>query len=426
MASSERAIVHLDLDSFFVSVERQRDPRLRGRPLLIGGDGDRGVVASCSYEARQYGVQSAMPMRTARRLCPQAIVLRGDGAAYMRKSEEVTAIIRERVPVFEKTSVDEFYVDLTGTERFFGAWKLATELRKHIARETGLPNSFGLSVNRTVSKMATNEAKPDGQLEVPRGMEKAFLAPKPIERIPGVGERTAQLLHSIGVARIADLQRMSAERLRGLLGEHGPVLWEKANGIDDSPVVPWHERKSISTERTFEHDTVDTVWLHSVLVAMAEGLTYQLRGSGQVAGCVAVKVRYADMATHTRQTRIPYTAGDHVVLPVVHGLFNALYDRRQRIRLIGVRFSDLLDGGHQLDAFADTDESRRLYSAVDQVRERFGSRSVVRAAGLGAHGLGRVDGLEEPPITPSPTGGNAHPPGEAGKAPVPHRPFGRS
>lgn len=389
--SAQRTIVHLDLDSFFVSVERLKNPQLQGKPVLVGSDSDRGVVASCSYEARAFGVRSAMPMRTAKQLCPEAIILRGDSGAYMRKSDEVTEIIREHVPLFEKTSVDEFYVDLTGTERFFGALKLATELRARIAKETGLPNSFGLSINKTVSKVATNTAKPNGQREVERGTEKPFLAPMAIEAIPGVGDKTAHLLRSMGVARIHTLQELPVELMQRLLGEHGPVLWRKANGIDPSPVVSWHERKSISTERTFGRDTIDMVKLRGLLTAMGENLAYQLRKGGKLTSCVAVKVRYADFNTHTRQQRIPYTACDHLLLPAIHELFRALYDRRQRIRLIGIRFSHLVGGGHQMDAFADTQEAMSLYQAMDKVRQRFGDRVVMRASGLGAKSIGRMD-----------------------------------
>jgi DNA polymerase-4 len=253
----QRTILHLDLNTFFVSVERLRQPKLNGKPVLIGSDSDRGVVASCSYEARAFGVRSAMPMRTAKQLCPEAIILRGDSGAYLKKSDEVTEIVRAHVPLFEKSSVDEFYADLTGTDKFFGSWKMAGELRQRIIKESGLPNSFGLSANKTVSKVATGEAKqrPDGQLQVPNGTEKLFLSPMPIERIPGVGGKTAHLLRSMGVARIHTMQDLPVDLMQRLLGEHGPVLWRKANGIDPSPVTPWHERKSISTERTFERDT---------------------------------------------------------------------------------------------------------------------------------------------------------------------------
>ena len=388
----ERTVLHLDLDTFFVSVERLHEPKLIGVPVLIGSDSDRGVVASCSYEARKFGIRSAMPMRMAKQLCPEAVILRGNSGEYLKKSDEVTEMIREKVPLFEKTSVDEFYVDFTGTDKFFGSWKLATELRQHIIKQSGLPNSFGLSINKTVSKVATGEGKQHGsQIEVPRGTEKPFLAPMPIERIPGVGEKTAHLLRSMGVMKIQTMQELPIDLMQRLLGEHGPVLWRKANGIDDSPVIAWHERKSISTERTFERDTIDVVKLRGLLTAMAESLAFQLRKGEKLTSCVAVKIRYADMNTHIRQLRIGYTACDHIILPIIHDLFRALYDRRQRIRLIGVRFSNLVGGGHQMDAFTDTEEAMSLYQAMDKVRKRFGDRTVMRASGMEAKSIGRMD-----------------------------------
>ncbi|MBK8340731.1 MAG: DNA polymerase IV [Flavobacteriales bacterium] len=388
----ERTILHLDLNTFLVSVERLREPRLNGKPVLIGSESDRGVVASCSYEARAFGVRSAMPMRMAKQLCPEAIILRGDSGAYLRKSDEVTEMIRATVPLFEKSSVDEFYVDLSGTDRFHGSWKLAGELRQRIIKESGLPNSFGLSSNKTVSKVATGEAKHgNGEWRVEHGTEKPFLAPMPIERIPGVGGKTAHLLRSMGVAKINTLQELKTDLLHRLLGEHGPVLWRKANGIDDSPVIAWHERKSISTERTFERDTIDVAMLRGMLTAMTESLAFQLRKGPKLTSCVAVKIRYADMNTHTRQLRMGYTACDHLLLPVVHDLFRTLYDRRQRIRLVGVRFSHLVGGGHQIDAFTDTEEAMGLYQAMDRIRKRFGDRTVMRASGMEAHSIGRMD-----------------------------------
>jgi DNA polymerase-4 len=389
--TEQRVILHLDLDSFFVSVERLHNTALAGKPVIVGADNDRGVVASCSYEARAFGVRSAMPMRTAKQLCPDAIIIRGNSGAYMEMSDVVTEIIRARVPLFEKTSVDEFYVDLTGTEKFFGAEKLARDVRAAILRETHLPNSFGLSANKTVSKVATDDAKPNGTKQIAHGTEKPYLAPKPIEAIPGVGGKTAHLLRSMGVARIATMQELPMELLERLLGAHGPVLWRKANGIDPSPVVPWHERKSIGTERTFATDTLDLVKVRGMLTAMAESLAFQLRRGRRLTGCVNVRVRYADMETHDRQQRIPYTACDHLLLPLVHDLFNKLYDRRQRIRLIGVRFSNLVGGGHQMDAFTDTEEAMRLYQAMDKIRQRFGDRTVMRASGMDAHSIGRMD-----------------------------------
>jgi DNA polymerase-4 len=384
-------ITHLDLDTFFVSVERLIDSRLEGKPILIGGVTDRGVVASCSYEARKFGVHLAMPMRQARELCPEAIVIRGNSANYTKYSKLVTDIIRDRVPVFEKTSIDEFYVDLTGMDKFFGCMKMASELRQAIIRESGLPISFGLSQNKTVSKIATGLAKPNNELCVPVGQEKPFLAPLSVRKIPMVGAKTYQTLCNLGLKKIGTVQEMPEEVMEKTMGKNGGIIWRKANGIDKSPVVPFNERKSISTERTFERDTIDVVKLKGLLTAMAESLAFQLRKGGKLTSCIAVKIRYADFNTHTRQQRIPYTACDHLILPTVHELFRALYDRRQRIRLIGVRFSHLVGGGHQMNVFSDTEEAMKLYQAMDKIRKRFGDRTVMRAAGMGAKSIGRMD-----------------------------------
>ncbi|MFN9802126.1 MAG: DNA polymerase IV, partial [Bacteroidota bacterium] len=313
----ERSILHMDLDTFFVSVERLLDRRLEGRPILIGGTSDRGVVASCSYEARAFGVHSAMPMKLARQLCPEAVVIRGNSYNYLKYSDLVSEIVRGSVPVFEKTSVDEFYCDLTGMDRFFGCYRFAGELRQKVIRESGLPISFGLSVNKTVSKVATGEAKPNNQLQVPGGSERDFLAPLSIRCIPMVGDKTYQTLRNLGVSQVGTLQEMPVELLQRALGENGLLIWKKANGIDPSPVVPFHERQSISTERTFDRDTTDVHKLRGLFIAMAENLAYQLRRGGKLTSCITVKLRYTDFQTHTIQERIPYTSADHLITPKV-------------------------------------------------------------------------------------------------------------
>lgn len=310
----ERQVVHIDLDTFFVSVERLVHPELCGKPVLVGGGSDRGVVAACSYEARAYGVHSAMPMRMARQLCPEAVILRGDHAQYSKYSDIVTEIIHESVPLYEKSSIDEFYIDMTGMDRFFGTYKLATELRQKIIRETNLPISFALSANKTVSKVGTGEAKPNGQKHIDFGTEKGFLAPLSIKKIPMVGDKTYQLLRGMGVSKIYTLQEMPRELLQQVLGENGTVIWKKANGIDNTPVVPYSERKSISTERTFEKDTIDVKALKGLLVAMTEKLTFQLRSENKLTACVTVKIRYSDFNTYTMQARIPYTSLDHILI----------------------------------------------------------------------------------------------------------------
>jgi len=379
----DRTIVHMDLDTFFVSVERLLDSSLKGKPVLIGGGSDRGVVASCSYEAREFGIHSAMPMRTARLLCPQAIVKRGDHEQYNYYSHLITDIIKEEVPVYEKTSIDEFYMDLSGMDRFFGCYKLAGELRQKIMRETHLPISFALSTNKTVAKVGTGEAKPNGQKEIPSGTEKDFLAPLSIKKIPMVGDKTYQTLRGMGVEKVRTIQEMPPELLEQVLGQQGIVLWKKANAIDNSPVEPYSERKSISTESTFDKDTIDMAYLKSMLISMTEKLTFQLRTEEQLTSCVTVKIRYSDFNTYTMQTRIPYTTLDHVLIDKVKELFGKLYQKRMLIRLIGVRFSHLIQGSYQYNLFEDTTEQLQLYQAMDKMRRRYGKEAVQRAAGMG-------------------------------------------
>lgn len=387
----DRSIMHMDLDTFFVSVERLMDSRLEGKPVLIGGTSDRGVVASCSYEARAFGVHSAMPMKLARQLCPEAIIIRGNSYQYLKYSDLVSEIVQQAVPIFEKTSIDEFYCDLTGMDKFFGCMKFASELRQRVIRESGLPISFGLSANKTVSKVATGEAKPNNQLLIERGNERHFLAPLSIRKIPMVGEKTYQTLRNLGVKEIRTLQEMPLEVMRRTLGENGEMIWRKANGIDNSPVIPFHERKSISTERTFDRDTIDVIKLRGLLIAMAENLAYQLRKGDKLTSCVTVKLRYSDFQTQTMQCRIPFTSADHLLVPKVLELFDKLYQRRVLIRLVGVRFSHLVSGGYQINLFDDTEERIGLYQAMDKIRHKFGDRAIVTAAGINASSIGRGD-----------------------------------
>ena len=378
----DRQIVHIDLDSFFVSVERLLHPQLIGKPVLVGGTSDRGVVASCSYEARSFGIHSAMPMKMARQLCPEAIIVRGDHAEYSKYSNIITDIISEDVPLYEKTSIDEFYIDLTGMDRFFGCYKMATELRQKITRETNLPISFALSTNKTVSKVGTGEAKPNGQKEIPFGTEKSFLAPLSIRKIPMVGDKTYHLLRGMGVMWIRTLQEMPCELMQQVLGDNGSLIWRKANGIDNSPVIPYSERKSISTERTFDKDTIDVKALKGLLIGMTEKLAFQLRSENKLTACVTVKIRYSDFNTYTMQARMPYTSLDHLLIEKVNMLFNKLYQKRMLIRLIGIRFSHLVQGGHQYSLFEETIEQIQLCEAMDKIRKRYGKDAINRAEGV--------------------------------------------
>lgn len=379
----ERTIVHMDLDTFFVSVSRLKNNALLGKPVLVGGSSDRGVVASCSYEARKFGVHSAMPMKLARRLCPEAIIIRGDYEDYSKYSGIITDIISEQAPVYEKSSIDEFYLDLSGMDKFFGCYKWATELRQKIQKETGLPISFGLSKNKTVSKVATGEAKPNGQMRIDFGTEKNFLSPLPISKIPMVGEKTAHLLRTMGVERIKTLQEMPVELLENVLGVNGISIWKKANGIDNTPVEPYSERKSISTEETYDSDTTDLNKLTSTLVAMTEKLTFQMRNERKLTACVTVKIRYSNFDTHTIQERIAYTSGDHTLISKVKELFDRLYTRRMLIRLVGIRFSHLVGGAYQIDLFEDSEQMIKLYQAMDRMKKKYGDNTVQRAISSG-------------------------------------------
>ena len=378
-----RTIVHMDLDTFFVAVERLMNIQLIGKPVIIGGFSDRSVVASCSYEARTYGVHSAMPMKMARMLCPDAIVVRGDMEQYTKYSNMVTDVIAESAPLYEKASIDEHYLDITGMDRFFGSMKWTHELRQRIIRETGLPISLGLSVNKTVCKIATGEAKPNGELEIPVERVIPFLGPLSISKIPGIGEKTYRLLRSMGIATIDTLGHMPPEMMEKVLGQNGLIIWKKANGIDTTPVIPYSERKSISTETTFEQDTIDIHMINELLVRMVEKIAFTLRKKQKLTSCITLKIRYSNFDTHTVQQRIGYTSFDHVLIPLAKELFRKLYQRRMLIRLVGVRFSHLVTGVQQIDLFDQTPELINLYQAMDRMRLRYGRDKLVRAVGLG-------------------------------------------
>lgn len=371
-------IVHCDLDAFFVSVERLLNSNLIGKPVLIGGSSNRSVVASCSYEARKFGVHSAMPMRLARQLCPEAILVRGDFELYSKYSNIVTEIIEEEIPIVEKASIDEHYLDMTGMDRFFGTWKLTQELRQRIIKETGLPISFGLSANKTVSKIATGEAKPSGERKVDFGTEKPFLAPLSIRKIPGVGDKTYTLLRNMGIAKIATIQQMEDRAMGQVLGKNGIQIWKKANGMDQSPVVPFEHQKSMSKETTFEQDTIDIKLLRDILLSMVDELAFELRQKQRLTSNVSVKIRYSNFDTHTMQAKLPFTSSEKVIAEKALFLFEKLHSRRMLIRLVGVKLSNLVSGSYQTDLFNDTLSDLHLSQAMDQIRQRFGYQAVVR------------------------------------------------
>lgn len=377
--SSQRIIAHLDLDTFFLSVELLNHPEHVGKPAFVGGR-ERGVVTSASYEARAFGVRSGMPSRKALQLCPHAIVLGGSRGEYSRYSRWVTQIIEAKAPLFEKASVDEFYIDLTGMQKFFDPLQWMIDLRKQIIDETKLPISFGLASNKMMAKIATDEAKPNGYLQVPFGKEKEFLAPMKVSKIPGVGEHTYEVLKAMGIVTIKDISEKTPGELEERLGKWGIDLWHKSQGIHHGEVSNYHEAKSISSEHTFDENKLDTGFLKSELVRLTEKIAYELRQDGKVAGCVAVKIRYHDFETVSRQTTIPYSCADDEFIPVVKELFDKLYKKGEPVRLLGVRLSELTNDAIQTNLFDDVERKTDLYKAIDNVKNRFGKNALNRAS----------------------------------------------
>jgi DNA polymerase-4 len=395
--TAPRTIAHFDLDSFFVSVERLLDPSLNGIPLLVGGHSERGVVAACSYEARKFGIHSAMPMRRALQLCPHATVVGNARGEYSKYSRMVTDIIAAKAPLFEKASIDEFYLDLTGMHRFFDPYQWTIELREEIMKATGLPISFAVAANKMVAKIATNEAKPNGYLHVPAGAEREYLAPLPVNKIPGVGEHTYQTMLQMGIRTIRDLSERPAAELERAFGKYGLELYNKSRGIHEGEVVPYYEAKSISTENTFEENKTDMDFLMAELVRMTERVAYELRQDNKTAGCIAVKIRYPDFETTSRQTSIPYTFYDDELIAKAKELFHKLYRAGQPIRLLGVRLSELTGEAVQTNLFQDTEKKNQLYRAIDDVKNKYGKYSIVKAGGLEADStpeatLGGIEG----------------------------------
>jgi DNA polymerase IV len=379
VANPQRIIAHFDLDSFFVSVEILNNPSLQGKPVIVGGK-ERGVVAACSYEARKFGIHSGMPSKKAFQLCPHLIVANGSRGEYSRFSRWVTQIIASKAPLFEKASVDEFYIDLTGMQKFFDPLQWTIDLRQQIMDETQLPISFGLASNKMMAKMATNAAKPNGYLQIPFGKEKEFLASLPVNKIPGVGDHTFEILKSIGIKNIKDISEKTPEILEARLGKWGIDLWQKSQGIHNGEVSAYHEAKSISSEHTFDENKLDIKFLKSELVRLTEKIAYELRQDEKVAGCIAVKIRYQDFETTSRQTTVPYTCADDEIIPVVKELFDKLHRKGTPVRLLGVRLSELTNDAIQTNLFDDVERKTDLYKAIDNVKNRFGKDALNRAS----------------------------------------------
>ena len=371
-------IAHFDLDSFFVSVEIINNPSLKGKPVLVGGY-ERGVVAACSYEARKFGIHSAMPMKKAMQLCPQAIVTNASRDQYSKYSRWVTDIIAAKVPLFEKASIDEFYIDLTGMDKFFGVSQYAKDLREFITNETGLPISCGLASARFIAKIATNEAKPNGFLEIPPGKEMDFLWPLGIEKINGVGKQTEQHLKSYGIYTIEDIAKTTIEHLEKIAGKWGEALWHKAHGIGSTAITTDWEQKSMSHENTFDTDYTDADFLNKELVRLTEKTCYGLRADEKMTGCVTVKIRYSNFETFTSQETIDYTALDDILIAKVKDLFNKNWQKGRPVRLIGVRFSHMIPITIQMSLFENNEQKLTLYKAVDDIKDRFGVKLVSKA-----------------------------------------------
>lgn len=376
----QRIIAHFDLDAFFVSVECLLDPSLKGKPILVGGR-ERGVVAACSYEARKFGIHSAMPMKTAMRLCPHATVVKGHRGEYSKYSRIVTNIIAEKAPLFEKASIDEFYLDLTGMDKYFQPYQWTIDLRQEIIDKTGLPISFGLGGNKMIAKIATDAAKPNGYLFIPFGREKDFLAPLQVNKIHGVGKQTWQSLQAMGITTIKDLSEQPIELLEKRFGKYGGDLWRKSQGIHNGEVTPYHEAKSISTENTFEENITDITRLETELVHMTERVAYELRQDNKMAGCITVKIRYPDFETTSRQTSIDYTFYDDELLPQARDLFHKLWRKGTPVRLLGVRLSELTNEAVQTNLFSNVERKTELYKAIDDVKNRFGKNAISKATG---------------------------------------------
>ncbi len=379
MPTLQRYIAHFDLDSFFVSVEVLKDPSLRGKAVLVGGHSERGVVAACSYEARRFGIHSAMPTKKALKLCPHAIVLGGSRGDYSKYSRIVTEIIASKAPLFEKASIDEFYLDLTGMNKYFDPYKWTIDLRQEIIDKTALPISFALASNKMVAKIATDEAKPNGYIQVAPGFEKEFLAPLKVNKIPGVGGHTFQTLVSMGINTIKDIREFNVKDLQRVLGNYGAELWNKSQGIHSSEVTPCHEAKSISTENTFQENIADISFLMKELVRMTEKVAFELRQDQKLAGCIAVKIRYGDFSTFSKQAAIDYTHLDDQLIVFAKELFTKLHKAGTPVRLLGVRLSELTSHAVQSSLFDNIGKKNELYKAIDDVKNKFGKTALKKA-----------------------------------------------
>lgn len=382
-----KQIAHVDMDAFFVSVEQLYRPELQGQPVIVGGYGDdRGVVAAASYEARKFGVHSALPLRTAKRLCPQAVFLPGNYERYEEWSEKIRAVLENYIPVVQMVSIDEAYLDLTGTERLHGtAWAAAAKIQRQIAAETGLPCSIGVAQTYLVAKVASDLAKPRGLLWVPAGAEAAFLAPLPLRRIPGIGKVTEKALATLGVSTVGELACLERAKLEELFGQWGEALYRKARGQDAELWFVDEEQKSISNERTFPDDTAELAELDATLSYLTQLVGKRLREQGFYTRTITLKLRYANFQTLTRALTLEEPTNlDAVIYETAYALFNRHWQRPRPVRLLGIALSTLTPVPEQLSLLdaARRERLERLARATDAVRNRFGFTAVQTAKSL--------------------------------------------
>jgi DNA polymerase-4 len=378
---TQRTIMHIDLDAFFVSVEQALDPELRGKPVVVGGKPDqRGVVAAASYEARAFGVHSAMPLVTAARLCPQAIFIHGNYRRYAEASKKFMAILADFSPFLEPAGIDEAYLDVTGFESLHGTINnMAVKIKQRVNNELGLVASIGIATSKIVAKVASDHSKPDGLVEVPPGGEATFFAPLPIRKLPGIGKKTEQVLKGLGIQTLGQLVKFPVTALKNRFGVYGEWLHSLAQGIDDREVRPPAEAKSISRETTFPKDTSDTEFLMATLRHQAEKVGADLREYGKQARCISIKVRSGDFTTITRRRTLPQpTDADQTVFQVAAELLGAaLAADRRPVRLVGTGVSSLSEPARQLTLL---DENNRrvenLNRAVDRIRDKYGFSAI--------------------------------------------------
>ncbi len=370
-----RTIFHLDLDAFFVSVERILDPSLEGKPVIVGGDPHgRGVVAACSYEARRFGLHSAMPIRTAFKLCPQGIYLHGHFKEYSRYSRAVKNILSGYAPVIEQASVDEFYMDFTGCRRMYGSmFELASHLQKKIWVKLSLPCSIGIGGNKTVAKIGSDCMKPMGITYILPGMEKEFLAPMPVETIPGVGKVTMRELNSKGIYKIDDITKLPSDYFAAAFGKYGIDLWLKANGEGSEYLTVEREQKSISKETTFGSDVVNKEIIYNTLFELTGKVCHSLRENNWQAATITIKLRYSDFQTITRSKTIkPSSDDDKVIFETALNMLKKAQTRRVAVRLIGIGLTKFNEFSEQEVLFEDIEIKRKkLLRAVDWLRRKY-------------------------------------------------------